>query len=82
MRCSSTATFSSELRHKYNVRSILIRKDDEVQVDCNLLFGATPQIQHVLHPHPQGLRSAGRLGHLPQIYRFPITDLVYCLVDI
>src|SRR3954471_4570827 len=28
----------SELRHKYNVRSIPIRKDDEVQVDCNLLL--------------------------------------------
>src|SRR3954471_5239914 len=28
----------SELRHKYNVRSIPIRKDNEVQVDCNLLL--------------------------------------------
>ena len=28
----------SELRHKYNVRSIPIRKDDEVQVDCYLLL--------------------------------------------
>ena len=27
-----------ELRHKYNVRSIPIRKDDEVQVNCNLLL--------------------------------------------
>src|SRR4051812_9561507 len=27
-----------ELRHKYNVRSIPIRKDDEVRVDCNLLL--------------------------------------------
>ena len=34
----SIATFSSELRHKYNVRSIPIRKDDEVQVDCHLLL--------------------------------------------
>src|SRR3954465_8254421 len=25
----------SELRHKYNVRSIPIRKDGEVQVNCN-----------------------------------------------
>ena len=31
-----TATFSSELCRKYNVRSIPIRKVDEVQVDCNL----------------------------------------------
>ena len=37
-RCRSTATLSSELRHKYNVRSIPIRKDDEVQVDCKLLL--------------------------------------------
>ena len=29
-RCRSTATFFSKLRHKYNVRSITIRKDDEV----------------------------------------------------
>ena len=28
--CRSTTTFSSELRHKYNVHSILIRKDDEI----------------------------------------------------
>ena len=35
-RCGSTATLSSELRHKYNVRSILIRKDGEVQVDHDL----------------------------------------------
>ena len=28
-------THSTELRHKYNVRSILIRKDDEVQVVCS-----------------------------------------------
>ena len=27
----------TELRYKYNVRSIPIRKDDEVQVDCNPL---------------------------------------------
>ena len=79
----------SELRHKYNVRSIPIRKDNEVQVDCNLLlrgcatntmcapspstrttrcrstatfsFGATPQVQCVFHPYPQGRRSPGRL---------------------
>ena len=37
-RCRSIATFSSELRHKYNVRFIPIRKDDEAQVDCNLLL--------------------------------------------
>ena len=30
--------YPSELRHKYNVCSIAIRKDDEVQVDCNLLL--------------------------------------------
>ena len=38
MRCRSTDTFSLELRHKYNVRFIPIRKDDEVQVDCCLLL--------------------------------------------
>ena len=42
MRCRSIATFSSELRHKYNVRSILIRKDDEVQVDRDLLLRTAP----------------------------------------
>ena len=67
------------------MKSIPIRKDDEMQVDCYLLFqsyatnttcsarmtrcrstaafsfGATPQIQHALHPYPQGRRGAGRL---------------------
>ena len=28
-------THSTELRHKYNIHSILIRKDDEVQVVHN-----------------------------------------------
>ena len=32
----------SELHHKYNVCSLPIRKDGEVQVDCNLLPGAAP----------------------------------------
>ena len=45
-RCRSTATFFSELRHKYNVRSILIRKDDEVRVDRYLpLEGKHKHIQ-------------------------------------
>ncbi|KAF7091778.1 hypothetical protein CFC21_094334, partial [Triticum aestivum] len=30
-----SAALSSELSHKCNVRSILIRKDDEVQVVCS-----------------------------------------------
>ena len=30
-RCRSIATSSFELRHKYNVRSILVRKDDKAQ---------------------------------------------------
>ena len=37
-RCRSTAALFSELSHKYNVRSILVCKDDEAQVDCNLLL--------------------------------------------
>src|SRR3989337_124048 len=65
-RCRSTATFPSELRHKYNVPSIPIRKDDEVQVDCDLPLGAAPQVQCALHPYPQGRRGAGRLRPSPR----------------
>ena len=48
------------------MRSIAIRKDDEVRVDCNLLFGAAPQIRRAPRPDPQGRRGAGRLGPPPQ----------------
>ena len=67
-KCRSTATFSSELRHKYNVRSILFRKDGEVQVDYNPLFGSAPQVQCALHPYPQGRQGAGRLQLSPRSY--------------
>ena len=65
-RCRSTAILSTELRHKYNVRSIPIHKDDEVQVDCKPLLRAAPQVQCPLHPYPQGRRGAGRLQTSPQ----------------
>ena len=61
MRHRSTATFFFELRRKYNVRSILVRKDDEAQVDYNLLLRATPQIQRAPHPCRQRRQSAVRL---------------------
>ena len=41
-RCRSTAALFSELRHKYNMLSILVRKDDEAQVDFNLILQAIP----------------------------------------
>ena len=47
------------------MKSIPIRKDDEVQVDCNLLLGAAPQVQCTLHPYPQGRRGAGQLQPSP-----------------
>ena len=65
------------LGHKYNVCSILIHKDDEVQVDYDLLLRAVPQVQCALHPDPQGRRGAGRAHHLVLLSMTLLTEVCH-----
>ena len=63
MRCRSTVTFSLELRLKYNVRSISIRKDDGVQVDCDLLLRAASQTLKYI-PSEEQSSLEGKCKHI------------------
>ncbi|BAD61308.1 putative ribosomal protein L26 [Oryza sativa Japonica Group] len=57
-RVLMSAALSSELRHKYNVRSIPIRKDDEVQVVRGSYKGVPPP------PAPRSRRSIRLVGRI------------------
>ena len=64
-----------ELRHKYNVRPVLICKVDEVQVDWDLLLRAASQVQRLFRVKKQ-IRLEGKHKHIRKINQVQINPKV------
>lgn len=64
-----SAPLSKELKQKYNVRSMAIRKDDEVQVSDIMKYFQNKQLKLFIIQVIRGHYKGNQVGKVVQVYR-------------